>query len=140
MLLGLSVMISETWYKTDLKDMLTEFTKVISALLKMQLQMDDKRKIEASAGSLQDIFEMYLITKNPELLTHLLFTANDLVHQSFSLLLLTVPTFGIVGSIELSILQEIYISGKKNGQKQENHTGYRGQTHWPSIKISTCSS
>jgi len=103
--------------KQDLKDILNNFIYTIGTVLRKQLELDDKRKIESSAASIQTLYEMYLNSRDREFLMPLLFKVDELTHQSASLPLLTVPCFGIVGSIELSILQEMYLINKTKGNR-----------------------
>jgi hypothetical protein len=104
--------------KQDLKDLLNRFIEVVAAVVRQQLQLDEKRKIEASAGSLQTLFNMYLNNKDRSFLTPLVFKADDLVQQAESLSLLTVSTFAIVGSLELAILQEMFLVRRTAGNKR----------------------
>jgi hypothetical protein len=104
--------------KRDLKDLLTEFISVIAALLRTQLELNDKRQIEASSASLQSLFELYLTNRDTSYLTPLVFKADDLYHQAASLPLIMTPCFGIVGTLELAILQEAYLVKKTRDNKR----------------------
>ena len=104
--------------KQDLKDILTQFISVIAMAVKQQLELNDKRQIEASAASLQSLFDLYLTNKDTSYLTPLVFKADELAHQATSFQLLTVPCFGIVGSIELAVLQEVYLVKKTAENKK----------------------
>ena len=59
--------------KQDLRDLLEQFVAVIEAVIRQQIQLDKKREIEASAGSLQSLFNMYLNNKDTTYLTPLIF-------------------------------------------------------------------
>jgi hypothetical protein len=109
---------SEGATKQDLKDLLDKFIEVVAAVVRQQIQLDDKRKIEASAASLQSLFKMYLNNKDHSFLTPLVFKADDLVQQAESLSLLAVGSFAVVGSLELAILQEIFLMKKSAGNKR----------------------
>ena len=104
--------------KQDLTDALNEFIAAIAAVVHQQLELNDKRELDASAASLESLFELYLTNKDAHYLVPLVFKADELVHQALSLPLLMVPSFGIVGSLELVILQEVYLVSKRPQDKK----------------------
>jgi len=104
--------------KQDLRDLLEQFVAVIEAVIRQQIQLDKKEEIEASAASLQSLFNMYLNNKDTTYLTPLIFKADDLVYQSARLRLLAVGCFAVVASLELAIIQEESLAKKTDGHKK----------------------
>lgn len=104
--------------KQDLNDLLDRFVSLIAATIRVQLDANEKAKLGASAASLQSLFYIYLNNKDSSFIVPLLFKADEILHQSERLGLLTVPSFAVAGSIELAILQELYLVKRNDGDKK----------------------
>ncbi len=90
----------------DLSQALLAFAEIVRRAVALELQAQDKRKLEASAASLKSLLGMYANNRDAELLRDLLLKANELTEQTRSLGLPTIEAFCLCGSIELLILDE----------------------------------
>jgi hypothetical protein len=91
--------------------------KAIAAVVRQELERNDLEQIQASAASLQSLLIMYY-NGNHALLNPLIMKADDLAHQAAPFTYRSVGVFAVVGSMELTLLQEFYNHAKTAGNKK----------------------
>ena len=104
--------------KQDLVAALRAFVDVVALVIRQEIQREEMAKLEASAGSLQSLFRMYLNNNDVDYLLPLVFKANELVYQSARFKFRTIAIFAVVGGLELVILKEVFRRSNKPGDRK----------------------
>jgi hypothetical protein len=104
--------------KQDLQQLLADAVRQLEIFIKRLLDERDKRVIDADTGWLQSQYRTYVTGGNKGLLLPLQMAAGRVAAQALALGIPTVPSFAVVGGLELTIMQEIHKQSGHNGDRQ----------------------